>query len=486
MAGNTNAAIELATGDFVGFLDHDDCLAPSALFEVVLALQEYAEVDLIYSDEDKLSFNGKKRFEPHFKPTYSPDFLRSMNYITHFLVIRKSLGDQTGWFRNGYEGAQDYDLTLRIAEHARFIIHIPKVLYHWRKWSSSSTNTPDISPAKKLANENGKKALREHLERCELKGTVEDGPSPTAYQVRYSIADNPLVSIIILNRDHADDLRKCIYSIKGKSTYHNYEIIIVENSSRDDDTLLLYDELQKDPSIRIVDYKEPFNFSGANNYAASLASGSILLFLNNDIEVLSKDWLERMLEHALRKEVAIVGSKLYYPNGTIQHAGVILEIGGFAGHSHKYLPGKSKGYINRLRLIQNYSAVTGACMMIRKEVFNELGGFDEEYALAANDIDLCLMALSKGYLVVWTPYSELYHHESKTRGSENTKVKRERFSREVARFRKKWSVVLDQGDDYYNPNLTLSSEDFSINSNHVDVSARIKTGSIKPEGRIKI
>lgn len=476
IAGNTNAAIELASGEFIGFLDHDDCLAPFALFEVVLTLQQHADSDLIYSDEDLISSNGKKRFSPHFKPIYSPDLLRSVNYITHFLVVRKTLGDQISWLRNGYEAAQDYDLILRIAEKAKHIVHIPKILYHWRHWASSTTNTHDTSSsAKIMANEAGKKALQEHLERCGLIGSVEDGPDPTLYQVTYQITGTPLVSIIILTRDHAEDLRKCISSIQSKTTYQNYEIILVENASQEKETFLLYKELKKNPSIRVVPYNETFNFSSANNYAANQARGDVLLFLNNDIEVLSQDWLERMLEHALRKEVAIVGSKLYYPNDTIQHAGVILGIAGFAGHSHKYFPGNAKGYINRLRLIQNYSAVTGACMMIRKDVFYELGKFDEEYALAASDIDLCLKALARNYLNVWTPYSELYHHESKTRGQDDTPEKIKQFEKETRYFEQKWANFLLQGDPYYNPNLTLSSENFGINPKPINVSIRTKS-----------
>ena len=473
IAGNTNAAIDLTKGEFIGFLDHDDCLASFALFEVAQTLQTYPNADLIYSDEDILSSNGKKRFSPHFKPAFSLDLLRSINYITHFMVIRKSIGNKVGWLSNGYEGSQDYDLTLRIIEIAREVIHIPKILYHWRSWASSTTNTEATSsPAKRLANEAGKKALREHLERRGLESSVENGSHLTLYQVRYAITSNPTISIIVLSKDHADDLRKCIYSIQNKSTYHNYEILVVENASQEKKTFLLYEELRNNPFIRILDYKESFNFSSANNYAVNLAIGDVLLFLNNDTEVLSQDWLERMLEHALRTDVAIVGAKLYYPNDTIQHAGVILGIGGFAGHSHKYFHRKANGYINRLKLIQNYSAVTGACMMMRKEVFYELGGFDEQYAIAANDIDLCLKALSKNYLIVWTPYSELYHHESKTRGNEDTEEKKRRFSQEIARFQKKWPRILDRGDYYYSPNLTLTSEDFSVNPNSINTSAR--------------
>jgi GT2 family glycosyltransferase len=478
IAVNSNEALSLAQGEFVAFLDHDDCLSPFALFEVVLALQQYPNADLIYSDEDLISMDGKKRFGPHFKPAYNPDLLRSINYITHLMVIRKTLGDKIGWLKNGYEGAQDYDLTLRAVERARDIVHIPKVLYHWRHWSSSTTNTPGASStnAKKNANESGKKALQEHLERCGLNGVVEDGPDTTTYQVRYSIIDHPLVSIIILNRDHSQDLRRCITSIRSKSTYENYEIIVTENASQEDQTFHLYDEFRKAPSIRIIEYKQPFNFARANNFAVGHARGDVFLFLNNDTEVISRDWLERMLEHALRKEVGIVGSKLFYPNNTIQHAGVILGIGGFAGHSHKHSPGNATGYINRLRLIQNYSAVTGACLMMRKVVFHEIGGFDEQYDLALSDIDLCLKVLSNDYLIVWTPYAELYHHESRTRGYEDDEKKQRRFKGEIDRFKQKWSALLERGDEYYNPNLTLSAENFSINPNPVNVSVRVKPG----------
>ncbi|MBK8783850.1 MAG: glycosyltransferase [Anaerolineales bacterium] len=464
IAGNTNAALSLATGDFVGFLDHDDLLAPFALFEVVVALKQDPDSDLLYSDEDQISKDGKKRFGPHFKPAYNKDLLRSINYITHFMVVRKTLGDKIGWLKIGYDGAQDYDLTLRAVEQAKRIVHIPKVLYHWRHWPSSTTNTPNVSPiAIKNANESGKKALMEHLERCGLNGEVEDGPDFTTYQVKYRIKDPaPLVSIIILNRDHSEYLYKCIVSIRTKSNYENYEIIVVENASQEEQTFRLYSELKKDPVIRIIEYKEPFNFSRANNYAVGHARGDVILFLNNDTEIISPNWLERMLEHALRAEVGGVGAKLYYPDNTIQHAGVILGIAGFAGHSHKYSPGNAAGYINRLRLVQNYTAVTGACLMMRKVVFYEIGCFDEQYELALSDIDLCLKAQSNNYLIVWTPYAELYHHESKTRGSENTNEKTARFRKEIDYFKYKWASFFLKGDPCYSPNLSLEYEDFRL------------------------
>jgi GT2 family glycosyltransferase len=464
IAENSNNALTLAKGEFIAFLDHDDLLAPFALFEIASAIRQYPNADLFYSDEDLISKNGKKRFGPHFKPAFSPDLLRSINYITHLLVVRKSLGDKIGWLRPGFEGAQDYELTLRAAEQAREIVHIPKILYHWRTWPSSTTNTLQASSlAKKRANESGKKALQEHLERCRLHAIVEDGPALTTYQVKYAIPDSPLVSIIILNRDHPNELRNCIDSILTKSSYEYYEIIVVENSSQQQETFRLYDEIEKNTSTNIVDYKQPFNFARANNFAVQHTRGNVLLFLNNDIEVISHDWLEQMLAHVMRRDVGAVGSKLYYPNDTIQHAGIILGIEGFAGHALKHFPRKSPGYINRLRLIQNYSAVTGACLMIRKEVFQKIGGFDEQYELAVSDIDLCLKIVSNHYWIVWTPYAELYHHESKTRGYEVLPEQQARFMREKAYFRRKWGLWMAEGDPSYNPNLTLEYHDFSLN-----------------------
>jgi O-antigen biosynthesis protein len=463
IAVNTNEALSLAQGEFIAFLDHDDLLAPFALFEVLKSLQSNRAIDIIYSDEDLISENGKKRYGHHFKPDFSPDLLRSLNYITHFLIIRKTLGDSIGWLRKGYEGAQDYDLILRAVEKTKNILHIPKILYHWRHWSSSTTNAPNtLSDAKKLANEVGKKALSEHLERCGLEAVVENGPDPTTYQVKYIHSETPLISIIILNRDHANDLNKCINSIRNKSTYQNYEIIIVENKSSTKETFQLYDSYQKDSSIRIINYQETFNYSRANNFGASQATGSVLLFLNNDIEIITHDWLERMLEHVQRKNIGIVGAKLYFLDNKIQHAGAIIGIKDFAGHAHKHFSADAPGYANRLRLIQNYSAVTGACLMIRKDVFDEIGGFDEQYPLAGSDIDLCLKALSKHYLVVWTPYAELYHYESKTRGDETTREQKKRFDKEKDYFQQQWDGFLEKGDPFYNPNLTLEHEDFRL------------------------
>lgn len=459
IAGNSNEALSMAEGEFVALLDHEDVLPPYALFEIVKTINKNEDADFIYSDEDMITSDGGTRIDPHFKPDWSPDMLRSFNYITHLSVFRKDLLEKVGYFREGYEGSQDYDLILRATERARRIIHIPKVLYHWRL---SNTSVAGNAYVKLYAYESAKKALCDHLARTGLKGKVENGPFQGYYRIIYKLEDNPMVSIIIPNRDHLNELKRCITSILNKSTYNNYEIIIVENGSKDENTFEYYKELSRYKIVRIITWAEPFYYSTVNNFAVRQARGKILLFLNNDTEVINSDWLESMLEHSLRKDVGAVGAKLYYPDGKIQHGGVILGIGGVAGHSHKYFFKDSFGYKGRLKIIHNLSAVTGACLMTRKEVFEEVGGFEEEFAMAFNDVDLCLKMRQKGYYIVWTPYAELYHHESKTRGYDDTHEKKERFRREVWLFQRKWKDVLAKGDPYYNPNLTLDREDFSI------------------------
>lgn len=459
IVGNTNKAADLATGDYIALLDHDDMLAPNALFEVVSVLNQDTSIDFIYSDEDKISEDGSRRFEPHFKPDWSPDTLRSYNYITHLSVIKAELFNSIGRFRPGYDGSQDYDLILRATEKAEKIFHIPKVLYHWRTSSNSTSENP---AAKSYAFEAAKRALKDHLNRVGLKGNVEDGLFISSYKTTFEIANEPLVSIIIPNKDLSDDLSRCINSILNKSTYRNYEIIIVENNSTVKQTFELYEKLKKDKRIRVLEWKNPFNYSAINNYAVGYSNGEVLLFLNNDTEIISEDWIERMLEHAQRKEVGAVGAKLYYPDNTIQHAGVILGIGGVAGHLHKYSSRESFGHVGRLKVVQNLSAVTAACLMMRKEVFCEIQGFDKEFAVAFNDIDMCQKVREKDYLIIWTPYTELYHYESKSRGYEDTEEKRRRFKSEVDLFYRKWGDVLKFTDPYYNPNFTLDKEDFSL------------------------
>ncbi|MGO9013517.1 MAG: glycoside hydrolase family 99-like domain-containing protein [Dissulfurispiraceae bacterium] len=458
IAGNSNEALSLASGDYIAFLDHDDELSPDALYEVVSLLNEKPETEFIYSDEDKMNEKGE-RYEPHFKPDWSPDTFRSYNYICHFTVIRKALVDKGGGFRPGFDGSQDYDLFLRATERTKHIEHIPKILYHWRSVGGSAAG--DVT-AKTYAFESAKKALREHLERVGLHGEVQDGPFLRSYRTTYRIEGSPLVSIIIPTRDKVDLLKTCLESVAQLTSYPSYEIVVIDNQSESHETFRYYDELKEAGRVRLLQYSEPFNFAAINNYAVKEAKGDHLLFLNNDTEVITPDWIEQMLMYSLRKDIGAVGAKLYYPDGSIQHAGVIVGLGGVAGHSHKYFSRASAGYFSRLEIVQNLSAVTAACIMVRRDVFDEAGGFDESFSHAFNDVDLCLKIRQKGYLIVFTPYAELYHHESKTRGYEDSAEKQERFKGEIALFRQKWRHFLEQGDPYYNPNLTLDKEDFSI------------------------
>ena len=460
ISGNSNEALSLATGDYIGLLDHDDTLAHFALFEAVKAINENPDADFIYSDEDKLSEDGKRRFSPHFKPDFSPDTLRSYNYICHLSIFKKELLNNAGFFKEGYEGSQDYDLILRASEKAKNIIHIPKILYHWRISKNSTALWMDN---KTYAFDSAKKALKDHLNRIGLNGKADDGLSKGSYKITYNINKGLLVSVIIPNKDHEEDLKRCIYSIMEKSTYKNFEIIVVENNSESESISKFYDSLtSKYCNIKIIKWNKPFNYSSVNNYAVEFAKGDILLFLNNDTEVINNGWMERMLEHVQRKDVGAAGAKLYYPNNTVQHGGVIIGILDVAGHSHKGFLRNSCGYINRLCVVQNLSAVTGACLMVRKEVFKEAGGFDENFILAYGDVDLCLKIRAKGYLIIWTPFSELYHYESITRGYEDTPEKRERINGEIKLFYNKWHDIFKKGDPYYNINLTKNKEDFSI------------------------
>jgi len=459
ITGNSNEALSLATGDLITFLDHDDTLSPFSFYEVIKAINENPDADFIYSDEDKISENGERRFDPHFKPDWSPDTLRSYNYITHLTVIKRELLDRIGWFRGEYEGGQDYDLILRATEQSGKIIHIPKILYHWRISRKSAAGN---AHAKLYAYESAKKALRDHVSRIGLVGEVEKGLFLGSYKIAYPIGLSSKISIIIPNKDQAGSLKRSVMSIINRSTYKNIDILIVENGSVETGTFKLYDELGKWENIRVIEWKRPFNYSAINNFAVSYAKTEVILFLNNDTEVINPDWLERMLEHVLRGKVGAVGAKLYFDNDEIQHAGVVIGLGGVAGHPYRYFPKYSSGYMNRLKVIHNLSAVTGASLMTKRSVFEQVGGFDEKLAFAFNDIDLCLKMREEGYLVVWTPYAELYHHESKTRGYEDTPDKQERFRHEIEYFRSKWKHVLEKGDPYYNPNLALDKEDFSI------------------------
>lgn len=459
---NTNVALEMATGQYIGLFDHDDLLHPSALYEYMKVITE-RNADFIYCDENKFEKIDDKFFDPNFKPDFDLDYLRANNYICHFSVFSHTLLDQVGKFRKDYDGSQDHDMILRLTEQANEIVHIPKVLYHWRCSKFSVASNPDAKP---YTAERGIKAVNEHLRRCGLNGYAESSSvHPNVYRLHYEIKGNPLISIIIPNKDHIVDLSRCIDSILQKSTYLNYEIIIVENNSTQKETFEYYEKIQKKDNIQVKVYEThgEFNYSAINNFGVKYAKGEHILLLNNDIEIISDNWLEEMLMFSQRNDVGAVGAKLYYPNNTIQHAGVILGIGGVAGHSHKYFDRNAIGYMSRCFIQQDLSAVTAACLMMKKAVFEQVNGLDEEkFKVAFNDVDLCMKIRRAGYLIVWTPYAEAYHYESISRGTEDTPEKQARFKRETDAFMTKWKKELEMGDPYYNPNLTLKREDFSL------------------------
>ncbi len=465
ISGNTNACLDMSTGDYISLFDHDDLLHESALYCVMEAI-EGEGADFIYTDENTFHDTPKDAYHPHFKPDFSPDTLRSYNYICHLTSFSRELLDKVGGFRSEFDGSQDYDMILRLTEKASKIVHIPKILYYWRCHKASVASDISAKPYTLVA---AKKALDEHLERLGLAGKSVDTRIPSVYKIEYDIVGEPLVSIIIANKDYIDDLDKCITSIVEKSTYKNYEIIVVENNSTDPNTFKYYDEVTKKyPQVKVVYWKgQGFNYSKINNFGFEASRGEHIILLNNDIEILTPSWIEEMLMFSQREDVGAVGAMLYYPDDTIQHAGVIIGIGAdpemaVAGHSHKYFKRGEYGYASRLCLAQNLSAVTAACIMIRASVYREVDGLDESFAVAFNDVDLCLKIRKSGHLIVWTPFAEAYHYESKSRGLETTPEKVARFNSEINNFLGKWRTVRDAGDPYYNPNLTLEREDFGI------------------------
>ncbi len=459
ISGNTNACIDMASGDFIALFDHDDILHPAALFEMMTAICE-KDADFVYTDENTFHKKIDKAYCPHHKPDFSPDLLRSYNYICHFTAFSRELLERVGGFRPEFDGSQDYDMILRLTEQAKNIVHIPKILYFWRSHPGSVAASISAKPYTIIS---AKKALSEHLKRVGLEGTVTDSRVPSTYRIRYRLTDEPLISIIIPNMDHVQVLKKCIDSVEKLSTYRNFEILIVENNSKKQTTFHYYETVCRQYSnIRLIKWPNEFNYSKINNFAAKHAKGDYLLFLNNDIEIITPNWLEEMLMFNQREDVGATGVMLYYPDNTVQHAGVIMGIGGIAGHSHKYYNRNAYGYMSRMSLAQNLSAVTAACMMVRASLFHELEGFDETLQVAFNDVDLCMKIRRAGYLIVFTPYAEAYHYESKSRGAEDTPEKQRRFAREIKRFREKWDDVLEAGDPYYNPNLSLEFEDFRL------------------------
>lgn len=456
----TNTAIETVNGEFIALLDHDDELPAHALYYVALEILSHPDLQIIYSDEDKITTDGY-RLDPYFKPDFGPDLLCSHNFVSHLGVYKTELIKTVGGFRKDLVGSQDWDLVLRcldVVQHNQ-IRHIPRILYHWRL---SNDSTSASVGNKDYAVTSGHRALQEYLDKHEPTGSVENGPTAGSFRIRYATPGEPLASIIILSKNNADLLRQCVDSILSKTTYPNFELIIVDNGSDEEAAIELLRSYQSIDNISVIKHPIPFNFSELNNWATKQLKSEVLVFLNNDMEVIEPDWLRELVSHALRNGVGPVGTKLLYPDDYIQHAGMILGIGGVAGHAFKYLHRQNPGQIGRAGIIQNYSAVTAACMAIKKTVFEELGGFDaENLGTAYNDADLCLRAWEKGYRTVYTPYALLYHHESASRGLENNSEKRNRWQQEADFLSNKWRAMIEN-DPFYNPALTLLMEDFSL------------------------
>ena len=466
IAANTNAAASLATGDYLALADHDDILAPHAMYtmgKAILQLRERGEPDgFLYSDEALFSKSIQRPIVAHFKPDYAPDYLLCCNYICHLAVFQKALWDAVGGERPECDGSQDHDLFLRLIEQVGGAAHVPQVLYYWRVHAGSTSGGTEAKPYVAAA---AKKALADHLARTGRTGTVEDGLFPSTYRVKWDIEGDPKVSILIPNKDHTDDLEKCLQSIWKKTTWDNYEIIVIENNSTDPATFAYYEKAkQRYDGLKVVTYPEKgFNFSGINNFGRKAAAGDYLLLLNNDVEVRNGDWLTELLRQCAHKGgAAICGAMLYYPDETLQHAGVITGLGGYAGHSHKYKQKGGSGYLFRIATVQDFSAVTGACLLVKASVYDEVGGLDEQFAVAFNDVDFCLRVRDAGCRIAWTPYAELTHYESKSRGGdEKDPAKAARFAAEQQRL---YTIhgkenILDA--PYYNPNLTRDREDFS-------------------------
>ena len=459
IAENTNRAFAMTKGEFVGLLDHDDLLAPNALYEIVKILQDHPQADALYTDEDKVTTELDEHFQPHLKPDFNLDLLRSNNYICHFFVVQKSIVEKAGGFRKEFDGAQDYDFIFRCTENAGEVLHVPEILYHWRTHKASTADNP---ASKMYAFEAGKRAIEAHLERTGTKGEVSHTQDLGFYRVKYPVQGKPLVSVIIPNKDEKETLQTCLEMLEKNTGYQNFEIIIVENNSTTDEIFRYYKELSGNRKIHLLRWGKEFNYSAFNNFAAAHAKGEYLLFLNNDVKSINPDWLEEMLGVCQRPEVGGVGAKLIYPDNTIQHAGCVIGMGGIAGHMFVDMPADRTGYLHKASLLQDMSAVTAACLLMKKEVFEQAGGFTEELAVAFNDVDLCLKVRKNGYLIVYDPYAKLYHMESKTRGAEDSKEKVRRFQTEIEYMRCHWIDILKNGDPCYNKNLSLTKWNYSL------------------------
>ncbi len=460
ISDNTNAAIAMSEGDFIALFDHDDKLHPTALFEVAAAINEKG-ADFIYTDEAKFTKNEKKdAYGFFFKPDFSPDMLRSINYICHFTVFSRALFERVGSFRSAFDGSQDYDMILRLTEKAQNPVHIPKILYFWRCHAESVASNIEAKPYAITA---AKNAILEQVSRMGYTASIYDSSILTSYRLKYDIIGEPLVSIIIPNKDHISDLELCLNSIYALSTYRNFEVVVVENNSTEEETFAFYERAKTCyPNLKVAVWEHEFNYSKINNFGFKYAEGDYIVLLNNDIEIITPEWIEEMLMFAQRSDVGAVGMKLYFADNSIQHGGVVVGIADVAGHAHKGHPKDDPGYFGRLTYAQNFSAVTAAAMMVRSSVFTEVGGLEETFTVALNDVDFCLKVGKAGYRVVWTPYAEAYHYESKSRGYEDSDEKKARFEEEKQRLHKRWGEIFEKGDPYYNPNLTLDREDFGL------------------------
>ena len=461
IAGNSQEALALATGEFIGLLDHDDELANFALFEVVRLLNKNSSLSYIYSDEDKINEKGVRK-NPFFKPDWSPDMFYSINYLCHFSVIRARLLHKIGGFHEGYDGSQDYDLFLRVTENLpeNQIAHIPKILYHWRMIPESASLSESAKPYVYNA---AKKAIADSLKRKKIPiEGVLDGYWVGSFRVQYQIKTNPEVTIIIPTKDHVEFLKQCIDSIVEKTNNIKYKIYIIDNQSELKETEHYYQSLEKNQTIRVFRYNHSFNFSAMINCAVEQVTSPYLVFIHYDTEVITEEWLSAMLEHAQFDDVGAVGGLLVYPDNTIQHAGLIIGNPHVAINSHNHIPYELFGYFGRARIIHNVSAVGAACMMMRTDLFNEIGKFDTDLAVAYNDVDLCLRLRENGYRIIFTPYTQLYHYVSLNKGFGKFSKNEKKFEGETMIMRKRWGQVIEKGDPYYNINLTTEKEDFSI------------------------
>ena len=464
ISGNTNECYKMATGNYIALFDHDDLLHPCVLFAYMQAICE-KDADYIYCDEATFKGNSiNHMITLHFKPDFAPDNLLANNYICHFSVFSRELLESGELFRSQFDGSQDHDMILRLTAKAKHIVHVPRILYYWRSHKGSVASSID---AKTYAIDAAKGAVADHLTRLGYRNFEIESTRAfaTIFRIKYELTSRPLVSIIIPNKDHVDDLSRCVESIINLSTYDNYEIVIVENNSETAEIRTYYEEISRHPRVQVVEYKGDFNYSKINNFGVQYAKGEYLLLLNNDTEVITPDWMEELLMYAMRKDVGVVGAKLYYPDKTIQHAGIVIGLGAHrtAGHTHYRIPEANVGYMGRLCYAQDVTAVTGACMMVSKALYEELGGLDESFTVALNDVDFCLRVREKGFLNIFTPFAELYHYESKSRGSDKKDERALRYQQESDRFRVKWADALAKGDPYYNPNFSLDHSDFTVN-----------------------